>query len=908
MFLLLLAVLSIFFFRSYLPGYVQFSNDGPFGRLSSACHHLPERFTGDWEDLNSIGFRGEAGVPTITFGLQYLLSPEGFSKFAALTSLLILGLAAWCFFKQSGLSPAAGLLGGLAAALNSCFFSNACWGVTAQAITVAMSFLAMAALLDTTSKRRWLRVVLAGFAVGMGVAEGGDIGALFSMLVAAFAVWHACIADGPRVKNIALGVVKVAVVALCSGWLAAQAVSELVVTSIQGVHGAQQDAQTKEQRWDWATQWSMPKPEALAFVVPGLFGYRLASTDGAAYWGAVGRDAAWQKYFAGGNQGEPPKKGFKRYSGGSYYAGVLVVLVAIWAAMQVLRRTDTVFSPAQRKSLWFWIVLGAVSMLFAFGRWAPFYRLLYALPYFSTIRNPIKFTYFVSCALVVLFAYGVDGLWRRYMQAGLGGNAAAAPSLRTWWSKAGKLEKSWVRGCGVALGISLLGWLLYASCQEKFEAYLVKVQFDATAAHQIAGFSILQVGWFVLFFVLAAALMVWLFKGGFAGPRARLGIVLLGLLLVLDLGRANLPWVVYWELEDKYLSNPIIESLRDKPYEHRVALVPMSPTGPAGARNNTLVSQLYRVEWLQHELPYFNVQSLDNIQMPRKSEVLYDYEKEFQPTNQTQTVPLITRRWELTNTRYLFGVVGVEDYLNYQLKGSGKQFRIVQRFRLVAKPGVTGTLRVENMTVAPDDNGALALFEFSGALPRVKLYSNWQVNTNDESTLKLLGDSAFDPERLVLVSDPIPAPSAAATNENPGTAEIVSYAPKHLVIKADARVASVLLLNDRYDPSWNLRLDGRPAALLRCNYLVRGVALTPGAHTIELRFQPPYKLLYVSLSAVVVGLGLWGFVLAPGKQQALVSAPAPAKAPEPAPQAARPRKRSAPATTPGRKLAPNAKR
>ena len=123
MFLLLLALLSLFFFKSYVPGYVQFSNDGPFGRLSSACHHLPERFTGDWEDLNSIGFRGEGGVPNITFGLLYLLKPEGFAKFQALIALLTLGLSAWCFFKESGLAPAACLLGGVAAVLNSCFFS-----------------------------------------------------------------------------------------------------------------------------------------------------------------------------------------------------------------------------------------------------------------------------------------------------------------------------------------------------------------------------------------------------------------------------------------------------------------------------------------------------------------------------------------------------------------------------------------------------------------------------------------------------------------------------------------------------------------------------------------------------------------------------------------------------------------
>jgi len=890
MFLLLLALLSLFFFKSYVPGYVQFSNDGPFGRLSSACHHLPERFTGDWEDLNSIGFRGEGGVPNITFGLLYLLKPEGFAKFQALIALLTLGLSAWCFFKESGLAPAACLLGGVAAVLNSCFFSNACWGGTAHLLTIAMSFLAMAAILDTTSKMRWLRVVLAGFAVGMGVSEGDDVGALFSMLVAAFIVWRALVADGSRVKNVALAGLKVGLVAACAGWLAAQAVSELVATNIQGIHGTSQDEKTKEERWNWATQWSMPKPEALAFIVPGLFGYRMDTRDGGAYWGSVGQDALWQKYFASGNQGDPPKKGFKRYSGGGYYAGVPVVLVALWAALQALRRKDSVFSPLQRKVLWFWIAVGVMSLLFALGRWAPFYHWLYALPYFSTMRNPVKFIYFITCALLILFAYGVDGLWRKYIETGPGKNGALALGPLSWWAKAGRFEKNWMRGFAVALILSLLGWIAYANSEQKLQDYLVKVQFDPPIAQQIAGFSIQQVGWFVLFLFLTWGVMLWVFRGAFAGSRARQGLIVLGLLVAVDLGRANLPWIIYWELDDKYASNPIIDFLRDKPYEHRVAVVPISPTGRDTARNNNLLTQIYKVEWLQHEMPYFNIQSLDNVQMPRKTEALFAFEKALQPTNQADVVADVTRRWQLTSTRYVFGIVGIDDYINRQLAGTGKELHIVKRFKLVPKPGATPPLKIENMTASLDDGGPMALFEFTGSLPQAKLFSNWQVNTNDPETLKLLVESDFDAARTALVSDPIPPPSPSATNVEAGTTEIVSYKPKRIVLKADARVPAILVMNSRHDPNWHVWVDGHPAALLRCNYLVRGVALTPGSHTVEFRFEIPHRLLYVSLSAVVFGLALLGFVLWPARGSKTVVVPAPSKRTEPTPQESQPRK------------------
>ena len=159
-----------------------------------------------------------------------------------------------------------------------------------------------------------------------------------------------------------------------------------------------------------------------------------------------------------------------------------------------------------------------------------------------------------------------------------GGTEHCAPVGRAegWWARAARFEKCWGRGCVLALGASLLAWLAYASCRLSLEQYLQAVQFDQAKAHAIAGFSIGQVGWFVLLFVLAAGLMLLIFSRGFAGARACWGAVLLGLLLVADLGRANEPWVFYWNYKEQYASNPIIDRLREKPYEQRVQMLPFS--------------------------------------------------------------------------------------------------------------------------------------------------------------------------------------------------------------------------------------------------------------------------------------------------------------------------------------------
>jgi hypothetical protein len=102
--------------------------------------------------------------------------------------------------------------------------------------------------------------------------------------------------------------------------------------------------------------------------------------------------------------------------------------------------------------------------------------------------------------------------------------------------------------------------------------------------------------------------------------------------------------------------------------------------------------------------------------------------------------------------------------------------------------------------------------------------------------------------------------------------EFSGYAPKHIVLKCDAPAPSVLMLNDRFDPNWHVKVDGKPEALLHCNYIMRGVYLAPGAHTVEFRFQPPVGPLYVTLAAIGVGLVALGFVIVTGRRS---TSPAP---------------------------------
>jgi hypothetical protein len=877
--LLIAIILSVLFCKSFLPDFVHFSNDGPLGAQNGAWLRLPGAMTGMWDDLNDIGFSAGAMAPGVTALLRFVLGPFGIARFYAPIALFILGLGAWAFFRQLKLSPLSATLGALAATLNSAYFATACWGVASQQIGIGMDFFALALIVSNTPETpvliRWARLALAGLAVGVNVMEAADIGAIFSLFVAAFVLFRAVGGEnGPAWAGVSRGIGQVVIIAVFAGLIAIQTVVSLVGTEIQGVVGTGQDTESKAQHWDWATQWSYPKIETVGLFVPGVFGYKYDTPKnmmdflqdsyvGGVYWGGVGRDPAWDRYLAGGEQGPPPQ-GILRFAGGQNYAGILVVLVALWTIAQSLRRQNSVFPEPQRRFIWFWAVVLTVSLLLAWGRFAPFYKFLYMLPYFSTIRNPAKFLLVFSFAIVTLFAYGTHALSRRYLETPATGPASLLEKIKDWWRKASRLDRNCAWFCVLAFAASVLARLVYAADMPALVHYLQKMGFpDEETAKQMAAFSVGQASWFIVLFALAIGLGLLVLAGVFAGKRARIGGLLLGVFLVADLGRADLPYITHWDYKQKYASNPIIDFLRNKPFEHRVASLPPFNSPQHLPFYDDWFGELYRIEWMQHHFPFYNIQSLDVVQRPRLSADSAAYNQALAYRGTPDSAYLIGRLWQLTDTRYLLGPVGFLDVLNELLDPVQHRFRIVQRFDILAKPGIEQVTGLEQMNAVPSDNGALALFEFTGSLPRVKLYSHWQVSTNDDATLQILASTNFDAWQTVLVSTPLPVTTTAnaATHENSGTVEYKSYAPKHIVFDAKATSDSVLLLNDKYDPNWHVSVDGQPVELLRCNFIMRGVYLTSGTHVVEFQFSLPNKPLYVTLSAIGVGILLCGFLM-----------------------------------------------
>ena len=829
--LVLAGILGVIFHQSFSEDQVLFSNDGPLGLLVAYSDVASSFFKGAWHSLNWIGSKQPSALPNITVGAYFVWGPVAHAKFFTPLALLILGLGVWTFLRQLEFHAAVCTLGAIAAVLNTDPFSYACWGLPSLPLTMGAAFFAFAALAGESPRGRWLRVALAGFALGMAIMEGYDNGAIFSLYVAAFVLFQALTNAGPVERRLASGAIRVGLVAICAACLSAHALSTLIGTQIKGIVGTQQDTKTKEQRWDEATRWSLPKIETLRVVVPGMFGYRMDTPGGGNYWGAVGQAP-----------GDPAS----RHSGSGVYGGVLVVLIAIWAVARASQKGGETFSERERKFIWFWAGVALVSLILAFGRHAPLYKFFYMLPYFSTIRNPIKFMHPFHAGLVVLFAYGLQGLYRQCIGKNLLKSSSLIGQWKSWWAIASAFDRRWTQGMFAVLGAGLLGTLLYLSSQTELRRFLESVGFPGEFGGTIARFSVTEVAWFALFLGLSAGTMALILSGALSGPRAKWAGVVLGTLLVTDFARANAPWIIYYNYKERYATNPILDALRDKPHEHRVAarLIPHLPVYYLA--NTADWPEQYQV-WLEHLFQYYRIQSLDIIQMPRMPEFDHAFLNNFAPKSQTNLMP-IGRLWQLTNTRYVLGMTPFLDLLNQQIDPAHKSFRVHAPF---------------------GSGGQFALFEYAAALPRAKLFDQWQVITNstgitnsDQTVLQRLVDPAFDPNQTVLLSDPVPPPPASvSTNQTKASVLITHHEPKRVTLQAEAAAPTVLLLNDRYDADWKVTVDGEPQPLLRCNYIMRGVHLPAGKHAIEFRYDPPAGTLYVSLAAIAAGLAICGVLM-----------------------------------------------
>jgi hypothetical protein len=119
--------------------------------------------------------------------------------------------------------------------------------------------------------------------------------------------------------------------------------------------------------------------------------------------------------------------------------------------------------------------------------------------------------------------------------------------------------------------------------------------------------------------------------------------------------------------------------------------------------------------------------------------------------------------------------------------------------------------------------------------PRAWLAHDYAVVREPAEMLKAL-DRLDYRNSVLLEAEPGCRVGAATVKE--AVPEIASCEPDRVVLKVEAASDALLVLSDLYYPGWRADVDGKPADILRANYLMRAVAVPAGRHTVSFVYEP----------------------------------------------------------------------
>lgn len=222
---------------------------------------------------------------------------------------------------------------------------------------------------------------------------------------------------------------------------------------------------------------------------------------------------------------------------------------------------------------------------------------------------------------------------------------------------------------------------------------------------------------------------------------------------------------------------------------------------------------------------------------------------EFVMVPEDEMVRRMLRIWELEGLRYFLSYCGnssvtrrVEGLypgdlrpvylngLNAVLDPVHRRFQVAGAFWPNNNPNATNNPTEFSTMLAGNPDGPIALAEFAGALPQVRLYADWETEADPDAARETLLSPGFNPQQRVLVrTGSLPEPEEPAANASLPAVESSVAEDGSLVVRIPpTRHAVVLLLNEELDPERAVTLDGAPASLLPAN-LAAGALHLPAA-------------------------------------------------------------------------------
>jgi uncharacterized membrane protein YfhO len=78
----------------------------------------------------------------------------------------------------------------------------------------------------------------------------------------------------------------------------------------------------------------------------------------------------------------------------------------------------------------------------------------------------------------------------------------------------------------------------------------------------------------------------------------------------------------------------------------------------------------------------------------------------------------------------------------------------------------------------------------------------------------------------------------SAPGDEKGQVEILHRTPSSLDLKVTTPSDGLLVLSEVYYPGWQATVNGQATAVLRVDYILRGVPIPAGEHDVEFNYRP----------------------------------------------------------------------
>ena len=564
-------------------------------------------------------------------------------------------------------------------------------------------------------------------------------------------------------------------------------------------------------KWEYCTNWSMPPEEILEFVAPCVYGVETGSQRGP-YWGRLGRSMGWA----------PGKPGLMNYRQHTVYLGVLQLLFALYVVFRCVRRRDDVDGSSTapeavycspRAEVIFWALAAVLSVLLAMGRYFPLYRLFFLIPGAARIRCPVKFLHLTEVAVCILFGYGIDRFASDVLARG------------DIWRRSRRVFSAFSIGA-LSVGTVLFATaLVIGSSPSVLVGYWRELGFGAHTELLARTMKSAFLHGGVLFIVGGLVFLAARIRDRIGRATSAMLVGVVVLVVAGDLTIVSRKYINTRDVRAYYAPNHIADRILEDQNQ---------------GRTSYYLSRRTKLDSLWANFYCHNVDMLE----PRQDLAvpLRDAEQHFFQALQSNPF----RLWQLTSTQFIVGALT-------QLKPllAKPSFELVERFDIAGDRIVQGA----------HGGGVAALIRYRDTLPRISVLHNWLAMT-DEKALSMLSSSDWDPSRTALVPEGTPPPAPANAEIGASVATVLKYEKRELTVHVELKHAGLLLVNDRFDPTWCATVNGAPVPILKCNYLMRGVMLPAGANDVEMRYRPSrisHGVTYLALFGMLIwtGISVW---------------------------------------------------